>query len=121
MLFNYGFPEEGSITPDDADANLIPALVEKVVLPVLHHEISHCWDMLSTQETKNAVSATSLIIDYLPASSEALAELLVTIHSRLSNAVTDIMVFTLSLYANLQNASVPAHVHHICLCGHVNS
>ncbi|XWS11596.1 hypothetical protein CRYUN_Cryun37aG0013000 [Craigia yunnanensis] len=96
LLFNYGFPEDGNFAPNDADANLVPALVEKVALPVLHHEISHCWDMLSTQETKNAVSAISLIIDYVPASSEALAELLVTIHIRLSDAIADIMVPTWS-------------------------
>ncbi|KAK8504521.1 hypothetical protein V6N13_093138 [Hibiscus sabdariffa] len=96
LLFNYGFPEDGNFAPDDADANLVPALVEKIALPVLHHEISHCWDMLSTQETKNAVSATSLIIDYVPASSEALAELLVAIRTRLRDAVTDIMVPTWS-------------------------
>ncbi|PPS01584.1 hypothetical protein GOBAR_AA19084 [Gossypium barbadense] len=91
LLFNYGFCEDGSSAPDDSDANLIPALVEKIALPVLHHEISHCWDLLSTQETKNAVSATSLIIDYVPPSSEALAELLVTIRSRLRDAITDIV------------------------------
>ncbi|KAE8723431.1 RAB geranylgeranyl transferase beta subunit 1 [Hibiscus syriacus] len=96
LLFNYGFPEDGNFASDDADANLVPALVEKIALPVLHHEISHCWDMLSSQETKNAVSATSLIIDYVPASSEALAELLVTIRTRLREAVTDIMVPTWS-------------------------
>ncbi|KAK8572672.1 hypothetical protein V6N12_028719 [Hibiscus sabdariffa] len=96
LLFNYGFPEDGSFASDDADANLVPALVEKIALPALHHEISHCWDMLSIQETKNAVSATSLIIDYVPASSEALAELLVTIHTRLRDTVTDIMVPTWS-------------------------
>ncbi|GMI90268.1 increased level of polyploidy1-1D [Hibiscus trionum] len=96
LLFNYGFPEDGNFAPDDADANLVPALVEKIALPVLHHEISHCWDMLSTQETKNAVSAASLIIDYVPASSEALAELLVAIRTRLRDAVTDIMVPTWS-------------------------
>ncbi|KAK8681460.1 hypothetical protein V6N13_053863 [Hibiscus sabdariffa] len=98
LLFNYGFPEDGNFASDDADAdaNLVPALVEKIALPALHHEISYCWDMLSTQETKNAVSAISLIIDYVPASSEALAELLVTVHTRLRDAVTDIMVPTWS-------------------------
>ncbi|KAG8481815.1 hypothetical protein CXB51_026403 [Gossypium anomalum] len=96
LLFNYGFCEDGSSALDDSDANLIPALVEKIALPVLHHEISHCWDLLSTQETKNAVSATSLIIDYVPPSSEALAELLVTIRSRLRDAITDIVVPTWS-------------------------
>lgn len=101
MLFNYGFCEDGNPALDDSDANLVPALVEKIALPVLHHEISHCWDMLSTQETKNAVSATSLIIDYVPPSSEALAELLVTIRSRLMDAIIDIVVFTLSLSLSL--------------------
>ncbi|KAA3479237.1 PAX3 and PAX7-binding protein 1 [Gossypium australe] len=96
LLFNYGFCEDGSSALDDSDANLVPALVEKIALPVLHHEISHCWDMLSTQETKNAVSATSLIIDYVPPSCEALAELLVTIRSRLRDAITDIVVPTWS-------------------------
>ncbi|XVF23222.1 hypothetical protein REPUB_Repub13aG0018200 [Reevesia pubescens] len=93
VLFDYGFPEDGNFAPDDADANLVPGLVEKVALPLLHHEISHCWDMLSTQETKRAVSAISLIIDYVPASSQALTELLVAIRTRLSDAVADVMVF----------------------------
>ncbi|XWS11597.1 hypothetical protein CRYUN_Cryun37aG0013000 [Craigia yunnanensis] len=30
LLFNYGFPEDGNFAPNDADANLVPALVEKV-------------------------------------------------------------------------------------------
>lgn len=93
LLFDYGKPEDGSdFTADDADANLVPELVEKVALPILHHEIAHCWDMLSTKETRNAVSATSLVTNYVPSSCEALAELLVTIHTRLSEAVAGIKV-----------------------------
>ncbi|KAJ9190640.1 hypothetical protein P3X46_001820 [Hevea brasiliensis] len=97
LLFNYGLPEDGSdLSPDDADSNLVPELVEKVAIPILHHEIAHCWDRLSTQETKNAVYATSLVTNYVPASSEALAELLVAIHARLADAVANIMVPTWS-------------------------
>ncbi|GLT95290.1 hypothetical protein SLE2022_129820 [Rubroshorea leprosula] len=93
LLFNYGSPEDGGdFSADDADANLVPGLVEKVALPILHHEILHCWDVLSARETKNAVSATSLVIDYIPASSEALAELLLAIRTRLADAVANIMV-----------------------------
>ncbi|KAF2312321.1 hypothetical protein GH714_034199 [Hevea brasiliensis] len=89
--------EDGSdLSPDDADSNLVPELVEKVAIPILHHEIAHCWDRLSTQETKNAVYATSLVTNYVPASSEALAELLVAIHARLADAVANIMVPTWS-------------------------
>ncbi|KAF5737854.1 PAX3- and PAX7-binding protein 1 [Tripterygium wilfordii] len=97
LLFDYGTPVDGSdFTPDDADANLIPGLVEKVALPILHHEIVHCWDMLSTRETRNAVSATSLLTNYVPASSEAVAELLGAICTRLAVAVANIMVPTWS-------------------------
>ncbi|KAG8098979.1 hypothetical protein GUJ93_ZPchr0013g34649 [Zizania palustris] len=53
ILFDYGVQNtEISTDPDDADMDLIPVLVEKVALPILHHRIMHCWDILSTQRTK---------------------------------------------------------------------
>ncbi|RVW65114.1 Transcriptional repressor ILP1 [Vitis vinifera] len=93
LLFNYGLSEDGNdFSPDDADANLVPELVERVALPILHHELAHCWDIFSTRETKNAVSATNLVIRYIPASSEALGELLAVVHKRLYKALTNFMV-----------------------------
>nr|XP_029119681.1 transcriptional repressor ILP1 [Elaeis guineensis] len=93
LLFNYGLPgKDRDFDPDDADANLIPELVEKVALPILHHEIAHCWDMLSTQMTKNVVFATNMVINYVPASSKALHELLAVVHSRLTEAITSLSV-----------------------------
>ncbi|RID68186.1 hypothetical protein BRARA_C00361 [Brassica rapa] len=95
LLFNYGKPEDGDdFAPDDTDANLVPELVEKVAIPILHHQIVHCWDILSTRETKNAVAATSLVTNYVSASSEALAELFTAIRSRLVEAVAAITVPT---------------------------
>lgn len=86
-------PKNGAgFDPDDADADLIPQLVEKVALPILHHEIAHCWDLLSTRVTRNAVSATSLVITYVPASSEPLQELLATIRTHLADAVANLIV-----------------------------
>ncbi|XP_077220232.1 GC-rich sequence DNA-binding factor-like protein [Tasmannia lanceolata] len=97
VLFDYGLPENGSdFNPDDADANLIPGLVEKLALPILHHEIAHCWDMMSTRATKKAVSATNLVISYVPASSKALRELFAAIHTRLADGVADLTVPTWS-------------------------
>ncbi|KAI3975093.1 hypothetical protein MKX01_031517 [Papaver californicum] len=97
LLFDYGLAEHGGdFNPDDADANLVPGLVEKVALPILHHDIAHCWDMLSTRGTKNAVSATNLVITYVPATSEALRDLLSAIHSRLADAVANLTVPTWS-------------------------
>ncbi|KVH97523.1 GC-rich sequence DNA-binding factor [Cynara cardunculus var. scolymus] len=72
LLFNYGLPEdESQINSDDADVNLVPDLVEKVAIPILQHEIAHCWDMLSTKETKCAVAATNLVFRYVPHSSKS--------------------------------------------------
>lgn len=86
-------PKNGAgFDPDDADADLIPQLVEKVALPILHHEIAHCWDLLSTRVTRNAVSATSLVITYVPASSEPLQELLATVRTHLADAVAILIV-----------------------------
>ncbi|KAL9224322.1 hypothetical protein vseg_000368 [Gypsophila vaccaria] len=97
LLFDYGVPADGSdFSADDVDADLIPGLVEKVALPILHHDIAHCWDMLSGRESKNAVSATSVIVNYVPVSSEALKELITTIRARLAEAVATLVVPTWS-------------------------
>ncbi|KAJ6822569.1 transcriptional repressor ILP1-like [Iris pallida] len=93
LLFDYGLPGEGlDLDPDDPDTNLIPVLVEKVALPILHHEVEHCWDIFSTRRTENAVYATNLVISYIPASSEALAELLKVICRRLTQAIAGLGV-----------------------------
>ncbi|KAG2300773.1 hypothetical protein Bca4012_012495 [Brassica carinata] len=95
LLFDYGKPEDDDdFAPDDTDANLVPELVEKVAIPKLHHQIVRCWDILSTRETRNAVAATTLVTNYVPASSEALAELFAAIRSRLVEAIAAIAVPT---------------------------
>lgn len=99
MLFNYGLPEdENGINGDDADtdANLVPQLVEKLGIPILHHQLAFCWDILSTRETKYAVSAMNLVIRYVDISSSALGKLVSVLRDRLSRAVTDLMVMFLN-------------------------
>ncbi|XP_019429936.1 PREDICTED: transcriptional repressor ILP1-like [Lupinus angustifolius] len=97
LLFTYGLPEDGKdFVNDDGDVDLVPNLVEKVALPILHYEISHCWDMLSQQETSNAINATKLIVQHLSHESEALADLLVSIRTRLADAVAKLTVPTWS-------------------------
>ncbi|XP_027928253.1 transcriptional repressor ILP1 [Vigna unguiculata] len=99
LLLNYGLPEDRKkFVHDDGDADLelVPNLVEKVALPLLHYEISHCWDMLSQQETKNAIAATKLIVDHVSHESEALTGLLVSIRTRLADAVANLTVPTWS-------------------------
>lgn len=95
LLFAYGLPEDGKdLMPDDDDADLelVPNLVEKVALPILQYEIANCWDMLSQQETANAINATKLIVQHVSHDSEALADLLVSIRTQLANAVANTTV-----------------------------
>lgn len=101
LLFNYGLPEDenGKNGEDaDGDANLIPQLVEKLALPILHHQLAFCWDILSTRETKCAVSATNLVVDYVDSSSSALGKLLAVLRDRLTKAVKDLVVMFFILY-----------------------
>ncbi|KAG0625239.1 hypothetical protein M758_2G039200 [Ceratodon purpureus] len=94
LLFDYGVSgNTQSMDEDDADVNLIPKLVEKVALPVLHHELEHCWDVLSTNGTKRAVKAVQEMLIYVDAAnSESLQEMLAAVHKRMSKAVATLEV-----------------------------
>lgn len=95
LLEDYGLPLNGNgFAPNDVDANLVPELVEKVALPILHHRISHCWDMLSTRETENVVAATSTVTDYvLGFNEEKIKDLLETVRTRLADAIANLTVW----------------------------
>jgi GC-rich sequence DNA-binding factor len=80
------------IDPNDSDINLVGILAEKVALPILHHRIMHCWDVLSTQRTQKAVDAIFMLITYVPASSKALHQLLASVCKRLTEAIADVSV-----------------------------
>lgn len=105
-MFTYGLPEDGKdFVHDDGDADLelVPNLVEKVALPILQYEISHCWDMLSQRETMNAIAATKLIVQHVSRKSEALTDLLVSIRTRLADAVANLMVCSQEQHLHLLN------------------
>ncbi|KAK4376493.1 hypothetical protein RND71_002789 [Anisodus tanguticus] len=95
-LFNYGLPPEGEsdTCSDDTDANLIPQLVEKLAIPILHNQLANCWDMLSTSETECAVSAMRLVLRYGPFSGSALSNLVAVLRDRLVDAVANLKVPT---------------------------
>ncbi|XP_047972328.1 transcriptional repressor ILP1-like [Salvia hispanica] len=99
LLFNYGLPEDqnGKNGEDaDDDANLIPELVAKVALPILHHQLAFCWDILSTRETKNAISAMDMITEFVGSSNSAVGKLIAVLRDRFTTAVNDLVVPTWS-------------------------
>lgn len=98
LLFNYGIQDdEDTLDENDADLNLIPDLVGKLAIPILRHQLASCWDMLSTRETKFAVSSVKLVVTYVDLSSSSLGGLIAIIRDRLTNAVADIVVMFLYL------------------------
>ncbi|XP_024520759.1 transcriptional repressor ILP1 isoform X1 [Selaginella moellendorffii] len=78
------------------DSDLVPSLVERVALPLLHHYIGHCWDRLSTTQTRNAVAAVQEISVYVPATSDAFIDLVALVRSRIAAAVSEVEVPTWS-------------------------
>ncbi|KAL8052809.1 hypothetical protein ABFX02_05G029000 [Erythranthe guttata] len=105
LLFNYGENGiSGENAEDDADTNLVPQLVEKIAIPILHHQLAYCWDILSTRETKFAVSAMNLVMTYVDHSSSALGNLIPVLRDRLTKAVADLMVPT---WSPLEMKAVP--------------
>lgn len=103
LLFDYGVTEDDGYSTNDPDWNLVPQLVEKVAIPILHHDIVHCWDILSTHATRNAVSAINMIINYFPdtASISGLQNLFGAIRSRLSDAVDNLTVCNLIIFISV--------------------
>ena len=91
VLFDYGAQDDESASGSN-DTDVVPVLVEKVALPILHHRIKHCWDVLSTQRTENAVDAVRMVIGYLPTSSKDLHQLLACVKGRLTQAIADLSV-----------------------------
>ena len=65
-LMTYGFQEGHDPSADDPDTNLIPIIVNKVLLPKVTRLVESCWDPFSYQQTKRLVSLITLLFeDYL--------------------------------------------------------
>ncbi|CAI5952768.1 unnamed protein product, partial [Closterium sp. NIES-64] len=91
VLFDYGLPTDGSEpAPDDPDTNLVPRLVEKVGLPILHHALQHCWDPLDRAATNRAVTAVEEVLVYVEAGAPAVVEMVKAVEGRIENAVGEI-------------------------------
>ncbi|KAG6396663.1 hypothetical protein SASPL_142818 [Salvia splendens] len=100
LLFNYGLPEDengkNGEDADDDDANLIPEPVAKVALPILHHQVAFCWDILSTRETKNVISAMDMVTEFVGSSNSAVGKLVAVLRDRFTTAVNDLVVMFLN-------------------------
>ncbi|KAL5707494.1 hypothetical protein ACHQM5_018392 [Ranunculus cassubicifolius] len=102
LLEGYGLPKNALEFEDgDADAEIIPGLVEKIAVPILQHRIERCWDVFSSRQTKNAVCATKLVMCYVQSSGEALQGLLSVIQTRLADAIASVGDFPVCMSLQL--------------------
>uniref|UniRef100_A0A4W4GJE0 GCF C-terminal domain-containing protein n=1 Tax=Electrophorus electricus TaxID=8005 RepID=A0A4W4GJE0_ELEEL len=65
LLF-YGYEEESSEHPEDIDAGLLPAIVERVILPKLAVLAEQVWDPLSQSDTNRLVAFMRRLIKGYP-------------------------------------------------------
>lgn len=62
-LMTYGTTEGHDPSKNDPDTNLIPIIINKVLLPKVTKLIKCCWDPFSTQQTMRLVSFLKLLFE----------------------------------------------------------
>ncbi|KXZ48179.1 hypothetical protein GPECTOR_30g275 [Gonium pectorale] len=88
-LFEYGMGSAaggGPAPEDDPDADLVPQLVRKLVLPLALHWIERCWDVLNVSHTRCVAALASELLVYVPAEEERMVELLAVLRGSLEAA-----------------------------------
>ncbi|RKO90895.1 hypothetical protein BDK51DRAFT_41485 [Blyttiomyces helicus] len=82
QLANYGIPDPADLDPDDADATLLPRLVEKSVLPRLAAVVD-AYNPRSARQTALFIKLVGQMLDYTKASGKAFLVLMAAIEQRL--------------------------------------
>ena len=88
-LFDYGVPSDPDAPPppaDDADATLVPRLVEALVLPQALALARRCWDASDPRQSAALASVVADLLVYAPPDSEPMAELLAALPKALERA-----------------------------------
>ena len=87
-LFDYGMPtqEDEMSSTDDADANLVPALIEKLLVPVVDHAVRVCWEPSSVEQSQRLSAVMKEMLIYLePVECSAMSDLLTSVKKKLMN------------------------------------
>ena len=57
--------EGGDDVEGDVDVNLVPQMVENVVLPIVSHAVNRAWDTRSSMQSKSLADVTAELMMYL--------------------------------------------------------
>eukprot|EP00200_Dunaliella_tertiolecta_P007949 CAMPEP_0202376512 /NCGR_PEP_ID=MMETSP1127-20130417/6991_1 /ASSEMBLY_ACC=CAM_ASM_000462 /TAXON_ID=3047 /ORGANISM="Dunaliella tertiolecta, Strain CCMP1320" /LENGTH=980 /DNA_ID=CAMNT_0048974315 /DNA_START=38 /DNA_END=2981 /DNA_ORIENTATION=- len=91
-LFDFGMGAAGEggttgMAEDDPDADLVPQLVRKLVLPIAHHLLAKCWEPCSVRQSSAVADIVGDLCVYVPAEEEGMAGVLNSCVSALEGAV----------------------------------
>lgn len=88
QLFDYGMPQDPSdLDPTDPDANLVPQLVQKLVLPLARQLLAGVWSPYSRRQSQAAAAMLADLLVYVPAEQEELQEVVRAVQAKLEEAV----------------------------------
>ncbi|KAF8061109.1 TOC34 [Scenedesmus sp. PABB004] len=94
FLFEFGLapPQNGGAAAApppgaaDADANVVPQLVESLVLPLALHLVSRCWDPCCPAQSRAVLALVSDLFVYVPSDRDDMAQLLAATTAALEGA-----------------------------------
>ncbi len=87
-LFDYGMPADAAdADPSDPDADLLPRLVRKLVLPLASHALQHVWNPFSRRQSAAAAAVLEDLMVYVPPEDEGLQQSVRGVMARLEAAV----------------------------------
>jgi GC-rich sequence DNA-binding factor len=91
QLFEYGMAGQdaaaAAAAADDPDANLVPQLVESLVLPQAMHLVKHCWDPFDFDQSRAVTALLTDLFVYVPADKADMGQLTSLTVTRLEEAV----------------------------------
>ncbi|XP_061398036.1 PAX3- and PAX7-binding protein 1 [Musca vetustissima] len=89
ILYAWHENETEESLRQDPDVNLVPTLIEKIILPKITDIVTHCWDPLSTTQTLRLIGFINRLgRDYpLKETSKSLQQLFKAILDKMKNAL----------------------------------
>ena len=96
QLINYGIVQD--LKEDDPDLQVVPVLVEKIVVPKFSLLVEFVWDPLSAVQQQRVMNTVRQLLDYptMGSDSEQTKLLFAAVIARLNRAITEDMLLPTS-------------------------
>ena len=109
QVFDYG-ATDGAFEDGDADANLLPKLVEHIVVPIVAEAVESWWDPRDSSQSRALASTLRDVFVYVePSANEEAKELVMTVQRRLKKAAEECSIPT---YSPIVTAAAPNVARH---------